>query len=346
MNRIVFLVLTSVLLTGCGADAPPPAATPTPASKPVATPPTVAPPSTTTAPAVAAAPAPSNTPLSLKDARAGFRSRLVRRSSTREPLVFPPSKVFRTVMYEAPVGKLAAFVTPDPKDGKKHPAIVWITGGDSNTLGDVWSPASARNDQTAAQYREAGIVMMFPSLRGGNENPGEKEGFLGEVDDVLAAADYLSRLDYVDPDRLYLGGHSTGGTLALLVAESSDRFRAVFSFGPVDDIAGYGDDYLPFDRNEPRELELRSPGRWLASVTSPTFVIEGTDRGNVDALYTMRHASANPHLRFIPVDGVDHFGVLAPLNRLIARKILDDAGPASNLAFPDSVIRSAVASGE
>lgn len=55
--------------------------------------------------------------------------------------------------------------------------------------------------------------MMFPSLRGGNDNPGVKEGFLAEVDDVLAAADFLGKQNYVDPGRIYLGGHSTGGTL-------------------------------------------------------------------------------------------------------------------------------------
>ena len=75
--------------------------------------------------------------------------------------------------------------------------------------------------------------MMFPSLRGGNDNPGVREGFFGEVDDVLAAAEYLSKQAFVDPQRIYLGGHSTGGTLVLLVAECSGRFRAVFSFGPV-----------------------------------------------------------------------------------------------------------------
>jgi dipeptidyl aminopeptidase/acylaminoacyl peptidase len=61
--------------------------------------------------------------------------------------------------------------------------------------------------------------MMFPSLRGGNDNPGRHGGFYGEVDDVLAAHDYLSRQPYVDPKRIYPGGHSTGGTLALLTAE-------------------------------------------------------------------------------------------------------------------------------
>lgn len=80
---------------------------------------------------------------------------------------------------------------------------------------------------------------MSPSLRGGNTNPGVKEGFLGEVDDVLAAANYFEKQKYVDPKRIYLGGHSTGGTLVLLVSEGSPRFRAVFSFGPAGDVSGW-----------------------------------------------------------------------------------------------------------
>jgi dipeptidyl aminopeptidase/acylaminoacyl peptidase len=56
--------------------------------------------------------------------------------------------------------------------------------------------------------------------------------------------------------RIYLGGHSTGGTLALLVAESSDRFRSVFAFGPTDDIRGYGQENLPFPISNRKEAEL------------------------------------------------------------------------------------------
>ena len=110
---------------------------------------------------------------------------------------------------------------------------------------------------------------MFPSLRGGNDNPGQNEGFFGEVDDVIAAAAFLSRQDYVDPKRIYLGGHSTGGTLVMLVAEYSDRFRAVFSFGPADDVRGYGGQFVPANLSDPKDYELRSPGRWLSSVRSP-----------------------------------------------------------------------------
>ena len=171
-------------------------------------------------------------------ARKAFVTRLVRQEKANELVDEPPAKLFRKVKYDSPVGELAAYLTPDPKDGKKRPAIVWITGGDCNTIGDVWSPAKPTNDQSARQYREAGVVMMFPSLRGGNNNPGYRENFLGEVDDVLAAADYLAKQPHVDPKRIYLGGPSTGGTLVMLVAESSDRFRAAFSFGPAESITG------------------------------------------------------------------------------------------------------------
>ena len=214
---------------------------------------------------------------SLAEARRGFQSTLVSQASEREPLPEPPSSVFRLVRYDSPAGKLAAYLTPDPGDGRKHPEIVWITGGDCNTIGDVWSDAPRDNDQTAAAFRRAGVVMMFPSLRGGNNNPGRHEGFLGEVDDVIAALAYTAGLAYVDPQRIYLGGHSTGGTLVMLVAASTDRFRAVFSFGPVEDVRGYPGQFLPFDTANPREIELRSPGRWLHSVRCPLFVFEGTE---------------------------------------------------------------------
>jgi acetyl esterase/lipase len=272
----------------------------------------------------------------LPEARRGFTPRPVPASSPKEPVEEPPARVFRTVRYDSPVGKLAAYLSPDPNDGKKHPAIVWITGGDCNSIGDVWGAAPANNEQTASAYRKAGIPMMFPSLRGGNNNPGAREYFFGEVDDVLAAADFLAKQEFVDPDRIYLGGHSTGGTLAFLVAESSDRFRAVFSFGPVDDPTGYGREYAPFDKSDRREVELRSPGKWLDSVRSPLFVFEGTAKpGNLTSLQTMQQGSKNPLIHFHPVKGATHFTILAPTNQLIASRILKDEGPTTNLAFTE-----------
>jgi acetyl esterase/lipase len=286
---------------------------------------------------------PGGTAGSLAEARKGFATKLVRQEKANEAVPTPPANVFGTVQFESPAGKLAAYLTPDPKDGKKRPAIIWITGGDCNTIGDVWSPGNRDNDQTAGQYRAAGIVMMFPSLRGGNQNPGFKENFYGEVDDVLAAAEYLGKLDYVDPKRIYLGGHSTGGTLVLLVAEHSPRFRAVFSFGPVDDIRGYGGRFAEaVNVKDRKEVDLRSPGNWLHSIQSPTFVFEGTSDGNLEALETMAKACTNPKGHFYPVKGADHFSVLAPVNALVAQKILKDTPDECNIAFTEAELRQAV----
>jgi acetyl esterase/lipase len=281
---------------------------------------------------------PADKTVSLPEARQGFQTKLSSGKPDRTPVPAPPPSLFRTIRYDSPAGKLAAYLTPDSRDGKKHPAIIWITGGDCNSIDQgCWKEGPPSNDQSASAFRKAGIVLMFPSLRGGNDNPGTKEGFLGEVDDVLAAADHLAKQDFVDPKRIYLGGHSTGGTLVLLVAECSDRFRAVFSFGPVDDVRGYPPEYLPFEGSR-RDFELRSPGHWLHSIRSPVFVFEGTAQGNLDCLKNMARASTNPQVHFLSVRGATHFSILTPTTRLIAGKILRDDGSATNLSFTEEEV--------
>ncbi|HEY0063364.1 MAG TPA: prolyl oligopeptidase family serine peptidase [Telluria sp.] len=258
----------------------------------------------------------------LTQARIGFKTELVRPGDKEPAVPAPPKGVLNLVRFESPVGRLAAYVTPDPGDGKKHPAIVWITGGDSNSLGEMWSPKPRGDDQSAAAYRKAGVVTMFPSLRGGNDNPGKREGYLGEIDDVIAAANYLASLPYVDPHRIYLGGHSTGGTIAMLVAESTSMFQAVFAFGPVSNPNNYGTSLIYHSPDNARESALRSPIGWMDSVKRPLFVLEGAMDGNMDDLREMAKANKNPMIRFLPVPRKSHFSILAPANELIASKIL------------------------
>jgi acetyl esterase/lipase len=253
----------------------------------------------------------------LLEARRGFSTTLTRKESMGEVPDDPPRGLFDLIRYKAPLGENAAYVSPSPDDGKRHPAIIWIFGGFDNSIGETaWIPGTFENDQSASAFRDAGIIMMYPSLRGGSDNAGAMEGFYGEVDDVLAAVDYLAGLDYVDPQRIYLGGHSTGGTLALLVSEITDRFRAVFSFGPVDDVTGYPSKDLPFDVTDKKEGDLRAPIRWLHGIQSPTFVFEGTGQGNFDCLNLMSGANRNSFVHFHPVNNADHFSVLAPITKL------------------------------
>lgn len=188
--------------------------------------------------------------------------------------------------------------------------------------------------------------MMYPSLRGGNDNPGKKEGFLGEVDDVLAAAEYLLSLPYVDPSHLYLGGHSTGGTLVLLVAASTDKFAATFSFGPADKVAGYGPDspYLPYDQSNPEEHDIRSPIKWVSDIKTPVYVIEGYN-GNADSLMNLQGASLhanNSNLRINLIQKTDHFAVLEPVNRYLAQAILKASETGELLSVDQEEVRRRV----
>lgn len=280
-------------------------------------------------------------PTTLAEARHGFQTQLTRQKQSGAPVIRPPAGVLDAVLYTSPAGELAAYISPSPGDGKKHPLIVWLAGGFSNSISDfVWTPAQAENDQSASVFREQGVLVMYPSLRGGNQNPGVMEGFYGEVDDVIAAARSASALDYVDPQRIYLGGHSTGGTLALLTAESTDLFRAVFAFGPVEDMREYGQKNLPFKASDAKEGDLRAPIKWLRAIRSRTFVLEGT-RGNIDSLKALAKAPHSSVISFHPISKADHFDLLQPISRLIAAKIKSDSGAETNIALSTEELSAA-----
>lgn len=257
----------------------------------------------------------------LVKAKQGLRT-TVAYAASRKPAPRPPADIFERVEYPAPLGDNVAYVSP-VKPGTRRPGIIWLTGGSQWGIDAfLWQDAPARNDQTAAAFRKAGIVLMHPALRGSNENPGTNECMYGEVDDVIAAARYLATRSDIDPEQIYLGGHSTGGTLALLVAASTDVFRAVFAFGPVPyPYADYGGG-LCFPKNLPeQEARLRSPGEFLKDVITPTWVIEGID-GNSTVFGTFERVRGDAPVRLVIVPGANHFDVLAPANEFLAKAIL------------------------
>ena len=104
---------------------------------------------------------------------------------------------------------LTAYISPPPADGVKHPAVLFLHGGFA--FGDDdW--------EMARPYRDAGFVVLAPVLRGENGQPGDFTLFFEEVNDVLAAAEALSQVSYVDVQHMFVAGHSAGGTLAALAA--------------------------------------------------------------------------------------------------------------------------------
>lgn len=254
--------------------------------------------------------------LTLPEARAAHTTQLVAHLGDTEPPVAPvEGSGLLLVDYPSGEATLPAYLTADPGDGDQHPAIVWLEGGHPQVLFD---PTDGLTDGASA-FRDAGMAVLFPGMRGGHPGTGEAEGFLGEVDDVIAAAEHLATLPWVDPQRIYLGGHSSGATLALLTAASTDRFAGVVAFGPVDHARRYGGDLVFTDPSDVAEMRLRSPAYWMHTIATPTWLVEG-EEGNATALMNLWAANDNDHIAFVVGEGHDHFTLVAPAARTLAEQ--------------------------
>ena len=69
------------------------------------------------------------------------------------------------MQYDSPVGKLAAYLSPDPNDGKRHPAIIWITGGDRNTIGEFDDTCTKRRAEAFGSGALDGIPGIGPAKK-------------------------------------------------------------------------------------------------------------------------------------------------------------------------------------
>lgn len=260
----------------------------------------------------------------LLSARAGHVTVLNKQEKITEEMTQPPADIFNIIKYPTELGEMSAYLSqPKLATNEKRPAIIWLTGGfPTSSPGDyLWTEIDVDNEQSARIYRDYGIVMMFPTLRGGTKgNPGVVEQFYGEVNDVISAGKYLKSLDYIDPERVYLGGHSTGGTLALLVAQATDIFAGAISLGPTAD--HYGKKRANFDWND-KEIDLRSPKNFLSYITKPTYIVEGEfgKASSIEEFQQRLKGQPNTNVKTSLVTGANHFTAIHPVNRIFAKAI-------------------------
>ncbi len=262
----------------------------------------------------------------LLDKRADFQTSIVKEVRQQETLETPPSNhPFQLVEYKTKLGKMAAYLTRPPSDAEqKLPAIIWITGGhpQGGASPSFVEGAPYKNNQTANMFYERGVITMYPTFRGTYGNPGKREEFYGEVNDVLSALEFLKKQKHIDQKQIYLGGHSTGATLALLAAAASDEFAGVLALGPQDDVKNHGGGGRLFDTNNATEFELRAPISHLSSIKTPTYVIEG-EFGASSGLTRMREKSNNSAINFWLINGADHFDIIQSTSDLFADAIIE-----------------------
>ncbi|MCI9866197.1 S9 family peptidase [Rhizobium skierniewicense] len=251
-------------------------------------------------------------PLAREDyatARKQFHTHLLRKIAAPEkstPLGTPPG-ASRVTYPGGPNGsiELVAWLSHYEPGKTLKPAVLFLHGG--NATGDGhWA--------LMKPYWEAGFVVLLPSFRGENGQQGNYSGFYDETSDALAAASYLENLPGVDCDRLFLAGHSNGGTLSLL-ASMTRKFRAS---APIS--AGvnswryfnrYSDEICFDDRNE-EEFIMRSSVCFGPSLKCPTLLLRGTEERPFDA----DHKLLMERARFagMPIDNMllpgNHNGVV------------------------------------
>lgn len=235
---------------------------------------------------------PTEFPLQTEDyaeARKKFKTKLLREGpAPQQPIQIQVPPGVTEINHVSGDLLLKAWVSSDPGPGpEKKPAILYLHNGFAFGQDD-W--------EQAAPFRQAGYVVMIPILRGENGQPGSYSLFYNEVDDILAAANALEELSYVDSKRIYLAGHSNGGTLTQLVAMTSPRFRAASSFSGSPDqvnwgvirrnLGSFGGDQtvgIPFDKEDQKEVQMRSPLAFPASFKCPVRLYFGSQEATLKA---------------------------------------------------------------
>ncbi len=182
--------------------------------------------------------------------------------------------------------------------GERHPVIVHVYGGPGvQRVRREWGPLPLQ------LFAQRGFGVFELDNRGGGGRAKRFEdaihGRLGgaEVRDQLAGVAFLRGLDWVDPDRIGVFGHSYGGYMALLcLARAPEIFAAGVSVAPVTDWRLYDTHYTERYLGDP----ATHPERYLESsvfpdlhgLSGPLLLMHGMADDNVLFTHTTKLLSA------------------------------------------------------
>jgi dipeptidyl aminopeptidase/acylaminoacyl peptidase len=110
----------------------------------------------------------------------------------------------------------------------------------------------------------------------------------GAADAKIALNYALAHVPQIDSKRIYTAGHSSAGTVALLVAESDPRIAACIAYAPCCNVPGrLGPEMLQsLDSAIPGEADFLakySPDARLITLSCPVFLFHADDDANVPA---------------------------------------------------------------
>lgn len=170
-------------------------------------------------------------------------------------------------------------------EGRKPPLLVMVHGGPTSVARPVYS--------LHCQYwTSRGFAVVDVNYGGsttfGREYRRRLNGRWGivDVEDVVAAVDYLVEAGRVDGERVAIRGGSAGGYTALAALAFTDRFVAAANYYGVSDIRQLAETSHKFERNYdvsligPRSEEnyrARSPLSHLEGFNAPLITFQGAE---------------------------------------------------------------------
>jgi len=189
----------------------------------------------------------------------------------------------------------AQISTPQGFDStKKYPLILYVYGGPgSPTVQDEWNvngwAESIWFDQAllSAGYLVASVDNRSSSCEGKTFEKSIRGQMYGDVElnDLLSAVRYLTRLPFVDSTRVGIWGWSGGGMYTLLALTRSHEFRAGIAVAPVTDWHYYDAKWaeLPMKRPEdnPAGYAHTSLVARAGDLHGRLLLVHGTDDDNV-----------------------------------------------------------------